>query len=236
MIEAATQWIGDKLSEIKEELTLLPSKIEIFFDNLGARIETAFQWIWEHLAAAFETLGSIITTAFEWIWEHLATAFQNVIDTLNTFWQNLKNWMQAMADYLLNGLKTLFIPEKGYMDAKIAQMRGKFGIVDSALNTFDELRSFFYNLGSKPPVIYIDLSAATGSYYFGGETIFVDMRWYADYKPTMDLVLSAILWLWFVWRFMIALPGIIQGFSGYAPQNNGQTETGMVLASQWYER
>ena len=236
VIDAAIQWVGDKLTGIKEELVLLPPKIEIFFNTLGSRIETAFQWIWDHLATAFETLGSIITTSFEWIWQHLATAFQNVIDTLNTFWQNLKNWMQTMADYLLNGLKTLFIPEKGYMDAKIAEMRGKFGIVDSALNTFDGVRSFFFSLGSKPPVIYIDLSAAIGSYYFGGETIFVDMRWYADYKPTMDLVLSAILWLWFVWRFMIALPGIIQGFSGYTPQNNGQTETGMVLASQWYER
>lgn len=210
VIEAATQWIGDKNDTIIQELVLLPVKIEIFFENLGARIETAFQWIWDHLATAFETLGSIITTSFEWIWQHLATAFQNVIDTLNTFWQNLKNWMQTMADYLLNGLRSLFIPDNDYISDKVKSLRNRFAWIDPIMVYFD---GFAFD-GSEPPVIYIHLDDAEGSYYLGETIPFLDMRWYSRYKATGDLILSGFLWALFAWRMYLKLPGTISGISG----------------------
>lgn len=209
-IESALLAIRTYLYDIKQLLVSLPTQIKEFFENLGARIETAFQWIWEHLAAAFETLGSIITTAFEWIWQHLATAFQNVIDTLNTFWQNLKNWMQTMADYLLNGLRSLFIPDKDYISDKVKSLRNRFAWIDPIMAYFD---GFAFD-GSEPPIIYIHLDDAEGSYYWGETIPFLDMRWYSRYKATGDLILSGFLWALFAWRMYLKLPGTISGMSG----------------------
>ena len=77
-----------------------------------------------------------------------------------------------------------------------------------------QLKLFFTGLGSKPPIIWIDLSAATGSCLWGGRQIFMDLTWYADYKPKMDAILGAIIWLWLAWRVFLSVPGIINGASG----------------------
>ena len=35
-----------------------------------------------------------------------------------------------------------------------------------------------------------------------------------DYKPKMDAILGAIIWLWLAWRVFLSVPGIINGASG----------------------
>lgn len=70
-------------------------------------------------------------------------------------------------------------------------------------------------LGIQPPIIYINLGSSRGSYFLGGKEVFVDLTWYAEYKPTVDWIISAFIWMWFVWRVFISLPGIIAGTSGF---------------------
>lgn len=43
----------------------------------------------------------------------------------------------------------------------------------------------------------------------------MDLTWYAEYKGTVDGILSAFILLWFVWRVFLSLPGIIAGTSGF---------------------
>lgn len=67
-------------------------------------------------------------------------------------------------------------------------------------------------LGSRPPIIYIDLS--NKSWAMGGRIAFIDLTWYAEYKTTMDYILSAFLWLLFLWRVFLNLPSILEGLPG----------------------
>lgn len=70
------------------------------------------------------------------------------------------------------------------------------------------------NISTEPPVIYIHLGDTEGSYNIGGTVPFLDLRWYARYKPTVDTLISAFLWICFVWRMLLKLPGIISGMPG----------------------
>lgn len=112
-------------------------------------------------------------------------------------------------------MAAVFIPSEGYLNAKVEALRLKFSLFDSIINTVTDLRNFFTTLGAKPPVIFIDLSSASDFWNIGGRVIFIDLTWYSKYKPSMDFVLSAFLWIWFLWRILLSLPGIVQGTSGF---------------------
>ena len=67
---------------------------------------------------------------------------------------------------------------------------------------------------TEPPVIYLNLANNRGPYDLGGEVAFLDLRWYAEYKPVGDAIISAFLWLFFAWRVYVKSPGIIRGIPG----------------------
>lgn len=119
-----------------------------------------------------------------------------------------------LAEAIAAVLSSVFIPTEGYVDAKVDVLTAKFPVVNSIQSTGEDLKDFFVNLGQKPPIIYIDLGAQRGFHNIGGRTAFIDLTWYAEYKPTMDAILSAFLWLWFAWRMFLSAPGILQGASG----------------------
>jgi len=58
------------------------------------------------------------------------------------------------------------------------------------------------------------LEDTRGSYNLGGTVPFIDMSWYAEYKPIGDALLSSLLWVVFIWRQFRQLPGLISGMPG----------------------
>ena len=143
---------------------------------------------------------------------------------------------QTIADAITEVLAAVFVPAEGYIDAKVETLTSKYAFADSIATTGIDLRDFLYSMGSQPPIIYIDLGATRGSYDIGDKEPFVDLTWYAEYKQTVDTILSAFLWLWFAWRMLLALPGIIQGTSGFwgAPQEPKESQS-LVVAKDYYK-
>lgn len=145
-----------------------------------------------------------------------------------TPWENFKKWISegwksiiqaiptadSIAEAFGNVIKSIFVPDADFITEKWNDIRSRFEFADSITATGEVLVDILDGLDPEPPVIYIDLGAAEGSYNIGGEVPFVDLRWYARYKPTMDLIISAFLWLAFVWRLILKLPGIISGMPG----------------------
>lgn len=63
------------------------------------------------------------------------------------------------------------------------------------------------------PSLTIELGEASASWFPGGTVKVIDFSWYAQYKPTVDSLLSGILWAVFIWAVFKKAPGIIQGAS-----------------------
>ena len=140
--------------------------------------------------------------------------------------QIIQNQSQNLSDSITDGIHSLFTPSDGFVDSKIEDLRENFTFADSIAATALDLRSFLTNLGSVPPVIRINLSAATGSYHYGGDMVLIDFSFYEPYKPMMDSILSSFLWLWFVWRVILSLPGIIGGSSAIVASFNDSSRVG----------
>lgn len=168
----------------------------------------------EELLERFKTWCTDCKTAIEELPSKFAKWFDNICETLGNIWEWCQNLVSSLMDALQNLLSSLFAPSADFIPNKVSALAAKYPYLETFTGLGTSLKAFFLNLGSKPPIIYIDLGAATGSYFFGGRQAFIDLTWYSDYKPTMDAILGAFIWLWLAWRLFHALPGIINGMSG----------------------
>ena len=150
--------------------------------------------------------GSIAETPWEAFKKWISEGWKTIIQAIPT--------PDSIAEAVGNVIKSIFVPDADFITEKWNDIRSRFEFADSITATGEVLVDILDGLDPEPPVIYIDLGAAEGSYNIGGEVPFVDLRWYARYKPTMDLIISAFLWLAFVWRLILKLPGIISGMPG----------------------
>ena len=78
---------------------------------------------------------------------------------------------------------------------------------------FNFLRELFNRIiyTGTPPKVPLRLSAATGSIDWGEDTYILDLSWYEPYKPTVDTLVSGILWLLFGWNLYKRVPSILNG-------------------------
>lgn len=191
-----------------------------WFDSVVARIDWAIHyltaWLSDFWAAVVQAVTVSIPDFLNSIYEALETFFGVTVPAWIT---DVKAWAlslpRTITDAIAVALAAAFIPAAGYWDAKLAACMAAFPFFDSIITTGRSLGSFFSGLGSKPPIIYIDLQNSN-SFVLGGRQIFMDLSWYSQYKPTVDTVLSAFLWLIVLWRLFLALPGILRGAVGLA--------------------
>ena len=173
-------------------------------DGLWAVLVRFGEWLVNLLWSPFRWLGNMLLEGvwpfFEWLGSVLISGIRTIIE-----------WL---ANTLLTGIQEIFVPSEDFLTNKIDTLCEEFVFAYAIMETAQLISDSLSSLGTSPPVVYINLGAATGSYYYGSTVPFIDMRWYAAYKPVGDALLSALLWICFCWRVFVKLPGIISGVSG----------------------
>lgn len=179
----------------------------------------------EELPSKFGSWFTDLKTKIEEIPSKFATWFEKILEWIENIWEKLCEIPSTIANLFENLLSKLFAPAPDFIANKVESLKAKYPYLDTFLGLGTNLKGFFMNLGTKPPIIYIDLGSATGSYLFGGKTVFVDLTWYSQYKGLMDSIIGAFIWLWLAWRVFLSIPGIIQGEAGTWGQK--QNDIGM---------
>lgn len=121
---------------------------------------------------------------------------------------------QTIVAGMTNVLTWAFVPTVGFADAEIQLLANEYPLFDSFLDTIQYFREAFSGGAGEPPVIYLHLEDAEGSYNWGGTVAVLDMHWYERYKPTVDVLLSGLMWVFFLWRLLVHAPNIISGLAG----------------------
>ena len=193
--------------------------------SIGATAwDTFTDWITAHWQAILEAIRAIPGAFTEWFEELIGTlksmytAFSTWLESIVAGIQSIIEWLstlpQAIAEAIAQALSWAFAISDTYIATKVEGLMELYPYLDTYKALGGDLRSFFFSLGTQPPIIYIDLGAGHLYGPIGGKTVFVDLTWYAQYKPTVDVIISAFLWLWFAWRFFLMIPALIQGQSG----------------------
>lgn len=138
------------------------------------------------------------------LWDFLTT----VISYINPFSDNFlgKKIVELFSDLL----QFLFVPSNERLDSLISSVKSHFTFIDTIHNTSNIIKDMFNNTESLPK-ISINISQ---NKWYSGNVITFDLSWYAPYKQYGDLVISAFIYVFFLWRTFIKLPGIISGTAG----------------------
>lgn len=104
------------------------------------------------------------------------------------------------------GTQTITVTDYASMSKAFS---AKMAWVPQIFDFLAELRSRL-NSGT-PPKIPIHLSAAEGNINWGDDSYILDMTWYARYKPSVDSIISGIMWLCFGWAIYKRIPDILSG-------------------------
>ena len=170
------------------------------------------QWFLQQLLTVLKWIGSCIKLLPLQLLYNLQYCLQWLLDGLTAVLNKLSDLLKPLMDYLLEGIKAIFVPSTDFITVKVQSLRARFNWIDPFIIFAENISGELFS--TEPPVIYIHLDDAEGSYNYGGTIPFLDMRWYARYKKQGDLILSGFLWALFAWRMYLKLPGIISGASG----------------------
>lgn len=173
-------------------------KIPQFLRSL-LNIETWVNWV----ADAITEIKNECLEFFEFVKEK----FLYLVDLI-------KNLSLSIFQPILDALKDAFLVRDDYFESKIDTLRQRYSFVNSIYSFCIGVGDLGMSIGSKPPIIYVDLGAAEGAHVWGERVVFLDLTWYSRYKPAGDAIISAFLWAMFGWRMLHYLPGLVNGASG----------------------
>lgn len=130
----------------------------------------------------------------------------------------------SFLDRLKKFFQDLFLPSEDYLTDKFLSVLGEFTFARPIVDSVDYITDILDMPDTEPPVIYLHLEDSRGSYDFGGAVPFIDMRWYAEFKPLGDMFISSVLWVLFLWRLFVKLPGIVSGLPGHFSKGGDDAE------------
>lgn len=128
--------------------------------------------------------------------------------------QKIIDSIVALGDYILEGIKKIFMPDLDSIVALKEAIEEKFSIIGELKVMIDNLLDILKNDNPEPPNIIIPLSKAEGSINYGEDCIALDLSWYSRYKEAVDLFIIGFTYIFFIWRLYQRLPGIISGSDG----------------------
>lgn len=206
------EWFNKHLTSLGDSIV---SGIGAIINALG--LTGLIEWIGEicgnilsGVVDGFKSIGNIL----EWIWELLGTGVISAITGIGSVLGDILEFLLGLIEGLISGFRelliSLFVPSDGYLDAKVLQLRTKFSFADGIIKIVKGFDSAL--TGTAPPIVKLG-SLDESNKYGINNYVLMDLVWFKRYKPTTDIILSAALWVIFIWRMFIKLPGIIAGYS-----------------------
>lgn len=103
------------------------------------------------------------------------------------------------------------------MTGKLTKYRQSSALIELIRDTVNVFVNYFENVEyNEAPVVTLNLSSAKSSYDYGQKAVAISMEWYKPYKATGDAIISAIIWLVFLWSGFTGLPSLISGMRAVA--------------------
>lgn len=75
---------------------------------------------------------------------------------------------------------------------------------------------------SGPPKLELNFNNANSKYNYGGKVAYIDLSFYAPYKPTVDKIILAISYIFFFMAMYKNIPSIINGTSAVTHKIGGK--------------
>lgn len=126
------------------------------------------------------------------------------------FFAGIPEFFASFWEGLTNILKSLFVPSEEAINSLVNSVKSHFEFVETIQETSQLIKDMFNNTENLPK---ITLTLPENKWY-NGQVVVMDLSWYAPYKEYGDTIISAFIYVFFLWRIFINLPNIISGGAG----------------------
>lgn len=168
--------------------------------------------LWDFLT---EIISYINPFSEKFILKDLWTFLTNIISYINPFSDNFLG--RKIVELIGELLKSLFVPSEERITGLQNTVMSKFDFVESIKVAINSFKDIINNLGNAP-VLTLNLSATK---YTNAMTInVIDLNWYKPYKQYGDIVITAIIYAFYLIRLFMSLPSIISGVGGGLNETN----------------
>lgn len=176
--------------------------------------------LWDFL---IEIISYINPFSENFILKDVLSFLTDMLSYINPFSENF--FAYKLIELLKEALQFLFVPSEDSINNLVDTVKEKFRFVDTIKNTITTIQDMFEGTESLP-VIKITLPE---NKWFNGQVVVMDLSWYAPYKTYGDTIISAFIYIFFIWRIYISLASIISGTGGAIndlPQQVGDIQLG----------
>lgn len=197
-----------KTKQVEEE----EKQIQVYPLGLGQTLDETLSYTQEQTWLGQSTYQAVVQDQVQdqTLLQKIGLWFGQVLEALISIPATI---LDGLTQILVNALTLLFVPSQDFLQLKLQGLVQKFGYLEPIISLGDTFKVYLTGVNPTPPVIWVDLGASAW-YSLGGRVKFIDLTWYAQYKPTADGIMGAFLWLWFLWRLFQSAPGIVSGASG----------------------
>lgn len=229
-------------SDVKQGLSDFKSSVASGFLNVKSWLSE----LGENIGGFFTSLGEKVGGFFSDLGEKLANHFKDLFSKLKDIFDTIVGIPKKIVELFSDLLKLLFIPEDGFFDSQVAEVRQKFAFADSIIETaenifgamsgnssvavmssdvaveYDEPVLYGGNSGSSggsfdnAPVFYFDFSGTHTSWNYGSDVVAVSMNWFDPWRKDVRNIIRAFVWVVFIINTYKDLPNIISGIGGAA--------------------
>lgn len=207
-------YMMQKLLEVKDIHIEIPD-ISPDLDGIAEGITALLNF----LASIIRTIGSIVTTLLDGLF-HLFVPSETDWDEINIQFDIMTaplGWIKEFISEAASNISILLFG-RNVTDFEIPEtedaenVAAGHGSGPEASGSITATNIVFDPNGA--PKIPVRFSNSTSEYFSGIEDAYIiDMSWYTPYKPVGDIIVVAFCWIFFVWRVLHGLPGIINGAS-----------------------
>lgn len=218
----------DFLSGIANATSSVATFVVDFFSNIFSAISNVLTWFWENLLSpAFTSIGNAIssvvtalTSSLQWLWDNfLSPAFTAIGDAFSWLgnaiggffsglWDSISDFFAGIPEFFANfwnSLKnffiSIFVPEEGYFDNTINDLKSKF----SERIDITEYQRAFTNLQEISEGDTAGLDVNFKDYKIGdtGKMLatpkkWVDFDFVLSHKETWFSWCRAVTWIFFI--------------------------------------
>lgn len=138
-------------------------------------------------------------------------SFGNISSTVGSIYTSVESLAGNISDSVKNVLTSLFIPDTAVINNALSDLKGNFAFV----NDFRNIVSSIINTAIEPhDYITIHNWNKSANKYDQRDRYRISFSWYAPYRPYVNAIIIALVYLFFIWRIFIKLPSIISGTGG----------------------
>jgi len=118
--------------------------------------------------------------------------------------------LSSVTESIIEGIKSIFVPDTEKIQASFDTVKENFEFIDSFKELFTVITDSLQQDGVALSFT-LDFSNSRGKYNYGGKAYAIDFKWYAEFKPAVDIIIIIFSYVGFILNVYRQLPNIING-------------------------